>query len=143
MSDVFDVPKWVKGFVTDWKTKLDLWGWRLQFRMSNLPHNMRAHGAVIVHSWTNEAEIELRVGIQDEPSGHKTLLHELMHVKHGRIDVVVRDVIIAALPDALQEMAENAYDGVNESFVDSMADCLLDIQREAYKAGFKKGKKSK
>jgi hypothetical protein len=141
MPDPFDVPKWVKKFVTDWKSKLSLWGWRLHFRMSNSPHDIKAHGAVIVHSWTNEAEIELRVGIQDDLSGHKTIVHELLHVLHGRIDVVVRDVIIDALPEQLKEMAESAYDNVNEPFIDNLADCLLEIEREAFKAGMKKGKK--
>lgn len=142
MPDPFDVPAWLRNQVYNWKDKLGLWTWRIALKMVTSPYGMaNAGGAVQLHGNTNEATIEFRVGIKDNENGQETIVHEMLHVTHCRIDDVVEDVIIDALPEGCRQMARDAYAGVVEPYIQHMAVRVLYIEREAFEAGVKKGKK--
>lgn len=142
MTEKFEVPTWLRNRVADWKDKLGLWAWRIHLKMTTSPYGMaNAGGAVQLHGDTNEATIEFRVGIKDDEDGYETVTHEMLHVAHCRIDDVVEDVIINQLPEPARQMARDAYSGVVEPYMQHMAVRLLEIERQAFKAGRKKGKK--
>lgn len=142
MADLFDVPKWISKLVYDWKQKLGLYEWRIFLKMANAPNDYhRADGAVRLESQVNEAHIEFKIGLEDEPYDREAVVHEVLHIVHARIDKVVTDVIIEALPEACQSMALEAYRSVVEPYTQHMAVHLLKLEREAFEAGVKRGKK--
>ncbi len=128
---IFSVPKWLERYIDLWYQRLDLNEWRVKYHLGLDP---TSYAAVIVKPQLNEARVSFRVDIKDTPGSRRDVIHELIHVKHGRVDEVVHKVIIEQLPESQRDMANRAYAAAYEPFVHGVADNFFELEVDLDKA---------
>ena len=71
---------------------------------------------------TNYAQVSFRGDIADTEHWHTTIIHELLHIKHSRIDDYLREVAFDALPPKMSNIVNKTYvNVVYEPFIHDMA----------------------
>lgn len=125
-----DVPQWVQERIAWWKDKLEMWEWRLHIRLEMiLDDNENCRGLCQPYPDTNQARIQFRADIEDTEEWEITILHELLHVKHSRIDDTIWH-IFGPMVNMPNETVESIYKRQNEPYIESMAQCLVRLRRE-------------
>lgn len=130
MAISLDVPQWVQDRIHYWSGKLEMWEWRLHIRLElMLDENEGCRGLCQPYPDTNQARIGFRADIEDDEEWEVTIVHELLHVKHSRIDDVIWHILgpMVNMPDTV---VENIYKRQMEPHIESMAQCLVRLRRE-------------
>lgn len=135
-GQIFKVPKWLESYIDLWYQRLELNEWRVKYHLSLDPNHdsSLSYAAIIVDPQLNEALLSFRVDIKDTPGSRRDVIHELIHVKHGRVDEVVNQVIIEQLPEGQRDLAKRAYKAAYESFVHGVADSFFELEMDLDKA---------
>ena len=133
---IFNVPKWITRYVDLWYGRLNLYEWLVKYDLSLDPARDYSldYAAVGVNPGVNEAAVSFRVDIKDTPGSRRDVIHELLHIKHGRLDAVVNNVIIKQLPEGQRDMAKRAYAAAYEPFVHAIAESFYDLEMDLDKA---------
>jgi hypothetical protein len=69
----------------------------------------------------NEHRVELPDNIEDTTDSRQTIIHELIHVGHARIDHFVEDAILPQLEKQARKIAAEGLKQHYESYVNSLA----------------------
>lgn len=75
----------------------------------------------------NTATLTFRDDIVDEEAWHQTIIHELLHVKHGRIDQYVELGLIPNLPKDARKLGWTTYLHTYESYTNHLAFCICKV----------------
>jgi len=116
----FNVPEWVKSYILCWADRLHLEEWEIVARLElcvNDDPSVRA--AISVTNNIHHASIVFRADIEDTPEWQRTVIHEMLHIKHEPICQMVREVILLELERPTRRLADDAYRNVMEQFIDS------------------------
>lgn len=119
--------EWIRERVVYWREKLFLEHWTITVRDALcVERDPDCVASARVYSAYNNAILTFRgdASPDGEKDWEETIIHEMLHVAHGRIDAVIQDVIIPQLPTQSQDIAE--------SFVTSLA---LTIRNQDNKEG--------
>ena len=121
-----EIPEWLRAFVDQWCERLTLHEWRIEIYLERIINDepLLAGMARVYHN-VNIAHVLLRNDIEDTPDWRQTILHELLHVRHARIDHAVENAIIEQLPANMHDMAATVYNQALESYIDQMAKVLM------------------
>jgi hypothetical protein len=125
------VPDYAVEWVRYWQDKLGMWEWMIKLRLELiLDNNEMCRGLTENHTHINLGRIGLRADLEDTAEWEVTLLHELLHVKHSRIDAMVYEVLGPQLGLA-DGMLQALYNQALEPYIESMANCLVGMRRDA------------
>lgn len=123
MIDTSNLPLWLAHATQYYYQVFNLHEWSVGVTLERILKN-DAQGTCQVYQSTNQAAIVLRSDIQDTRLWHYVIIHELMHVKLGRLDEWLEHVIFA---DYKNPIALPTYVGFLESYVDAMSVILCDL----------------
>lgn len=122
--DLF-VPEWLTMYIRAWCDRLCLKDWRIKVSIELCINNdPNVHAMCKQHPDLNEATILFRADVEDTKDWRRTVIHELIHVAHSRIDHAVEDSIIPQLPAAAHQLGYDAYHQHVESYTAYLAETL-------------------
>ena len=124
MIDTSNLPLWLAHATQYYYQAFNLHEWAVDVSLERVLNANDAQGSCQVYQSINQAAIVLRSDIQDTRSWHFVIIHELMHVKLGRLDEWLEHVIFA---DYKNPIALPTYVGFIESYVDAMSEILCDL----------------
>lgn len=84
----------------------------------------------LANQWpdTNGGRVTLRADLEDNEEWETVLVHELLHIKHGRIDQAVMHVLEPHIGDVPTELTEALYRAQVEPFIHSLARSLVKLR---------------
>lgn len=125
MSVDLDVPSWLHQYALAWIDRLFLNDWTITLEIAlcvNKDANIDA--MCTQHPDMNQATIIFRADVEDTKEWRRTVIHELIHVAHSRIDHAVEDSIIPQLPTAAHQLGYDSYHQHVESYTAFLARTL-------------------
>lgn len=127
------VPAWLHERCEFWVARLGLHDWEIEIGLSFAPNddatNLGSAHNQADRSW---AAITLRADVEDNREWEIVLVHELLHVKHSRIDDVVQEVLAPHVSGAPQAMVDSLYRRAVEPYIHSLARALVILHRREY-----------
>jgi len=133
MTTDSNVPKWAMDYINEWRDILYLYEWRLRVNLTPHPDE-DASGCTkaSVRVWPGPiiAEIEIRDDIPESPTPDElkewqiTLIHELLHIRLGRITDMVDNHLITELVPAARDMMGKVFEREVEPIIEIMAHVL-------------------
>src|SRR5574340_502165 len=92
------VPDWVEQYVRCWLDRLDLNHWKLHLLLEQTVNDDPSTRAA-VQIWLTRAmaEVKFRADIEDTADWQRTIIHEILHIKHEPIDQLIRESIVPEL----------------------------------------------
>jgi hypothetical protein len=128
------VPGWVTTYVAAWKDRLPLHDWTIRVTCARLINDDPfVLACTTQYTNLNEAHIEIRSDCADTVLWRQTIIHELLHVVHARVDQFVGSVFLTLPP---KDILEETYSNMVESMIDHVAStlyrttCQLDYPEE-------------
>lgn len=123
MSKQWDeVPGWVEPFLETWQGVLNIKDWRIATRVQLVIDNdPDVMSMCYAQPDINHASLYIRADIEQTADWETALIHELLHVAHGRVDGFFDDILLPTLPEGAQELARKTYSHLYESYTESMA----------------------
>lgn len=122
------VPTWLQEKVALWIDRLQLGEWEIGLRLALvLNDDANVQGLCDQYPDLNEARLTFRADIEDTKEWERTIVHELLHVKHSRIDHFLEGVVFPSLDNVL---ATITYRQFVESYTHSLAKALVDSHGE-------------
>jgi hypothetical protein len=119
------VPDWLHRYILAWVDRLALNDWRVKVTIALCVNDdPDTHALCHQQPDLNEASLTFRVDIEDTKEWRITVIHELIHVRHSRIDHAVERVMIPELASAAQQPARELYHQHVESFTAYIARTL-------------------
>lgn len=121
----FDVPEWVTAYIHVWRDRLLLSEWRLTLALAlcvNDDPDVRA--LCQQYCDNNRAIITFRADIENTTEWREVIIHELLHIRHARIDHRIECAFIPELASAAQQMAQTIYHQDVEAYTEAMTHTL-------------------
>lgn len=119
------VPDWLHRYVLAWIDRLHLNDWTIKLSVDLCVNaNADIQAMCKQHPDMNQATIIFRADVEDTKDWRRTIIHELIHVAHSRIDHAVEDSIIPQLPAAAHQLGFDTYHQHVESYTAFLADTL-------------------
>jgi len=125
------LPEWAINCIDYWKQILMLGEWTLRTKVVPRPDNdEQARACVAVHTDTLIADIEIRDDLSQDydHEWELTIIHELLHVRLGRITDFVQRDLIPELASAAQSLAYKSLTREVEPTVELLAAVLLKLR---------------
>ncbi len=126
VSDRYAVPDWLTDYVSLWVDRLELGNWKITLRIDHCVQDDPFIQALTEQRpQLNEAKIIFRGDVEDTEEWRITIVHECLHVKHGRIDhFLERAVFPEMFTGEGQRLVREGYSQHYESYVHEMANIL-------------------
>lgn len=125
-----DVPGYVREWLDYWHEALRLWDWEIRLYIAlNLADSETCRGLTEVWSDVSMGRIGLRADIENTEEWEQTFVHEMLHVKHGRVDDMVYRGLAPYVGGVPNDMIERVYKSTLEPYIDSMAVALVRMRR--------------
>lgn len=124
------VPEWLNTKSAQWLDRLSMREWNIGMQLAMAPgDNPDCRGQVEQQPDISFGLITLRADVEDTRDWEVTLVHELLHIKHSRIDNYFDEVVAPNLTDVSMVFAWQCYKKVMEPFIHSMAEAMVDMHR--------------
>ena len=124
-----NVPEWLQAKCAAWQDRLHMGEWDVTLRLAlTLDNNEDCKGLCEQYQDINLGRITLRADVEDNREWEQTLVHELLHIKHSRVDAVIDRVLEPQL-NASTAIIQTVYRLAMEPFIESMAKSLVEMHR--------------
>jgi len=122
------VPEWLQSKVGQWKDALHMAEWEVAIGLALTP-NGNADCLALADQFPdlNFGRIVFRADIENNRFGEETIVHELLHIKHSRIDHFIEGVMIPNIDDG-SLICSMTYRQLIEPYINSMAKALVDMK---------------
>lgn len=128
-QSILTVPEWLNHKVALWIDLLSMREWEIAVGLSMAPGNdPDCLGRAEQFPNLNFGRLTFRADIEETAEWEKTIVHELLHIKHSRIDHFIENVMIPGMGDA-SLVCSLTYRQLIEPFIHSMADCLVEMRK--------------
>jgi hypothetical protein len=122
------VPEWLKIKVAFWIDTLGMGEWEVAIGLALAPNSdPDCMGMTEQHANLNFGRITFRIDIVDNAEWEQIIVHELLHIKHSRIDHYIEDVMIPLMDGSL--VCSMTYRQMIEPYIHSMAACLVRMKQ--------------
>lgn len=124
-----EVPDWLRDHLTYWQNALHMWEWEIRLRLEMvLDGNEDCRGLASPSPLVNVGRIGIRADAENTEDWEVTFVHEMLHIKHSRIDEVIYQVLGPQV-DMPDEVIEAVYKQALEPYIESMAKVLVKMRR--------------
>lgn len=118
-------PDWLTEAFALWIERLNLREWEIDTGLAMAPNNdPDCMGLTEQFPDLNFARITLRADVEDNREWQIVIVHELLHVKHSRVDHLLEGVVFPGLEGVTAALAYRQH---MESYTHSLAACLVDM----------------
>lgn len=125
MSVDLTVPPWLTQYIRAWLDRLHLNDWTIKVSLElSVNDDPACHALTQQYPDINTATITFRADVADEKDWRITVIHELIHVAHSRIDHAVERAVVPELSQPAQQLAREIYHQHVESYVAFLASTL-------------------
>jgi hypothetical protein len=125
------IPQWLSDFANEWVERLGLSEWQIALKLALVPgDDPDSDGFTVQYPLTNQAVISLAADAEDDEYWRIVVIHELLHVAHGRIDQQVEAGVIQEMPAAVQGLAQRTYRNVIEPYTHALATALYHAHKD-------------
>ncbi len=115
-------PEWVMEIVEDWCERLFLHIWSIAVGMVEVDERL---GEVAITPHSLHARIHLNpCDLDNKERLEMTIIHELLHIVHGRVDHFVEGRMLAHFSESLRKENLSTYRDNMEPFIETMARVL-------------------
>lgn len=122
------VPGWLNEKTSQWIDRLSMREWSVEMQLAMAPgDNPECRGLTEEYPDLNMGRITMRADVEDARDWEVTLVHELLHIKHSRIDNYFDEIVAPNLNGVSTVFAWQCYKKVMEPFIHSMAEVLVDM----------------
>jgi hypothetical protein len=120
----------MESLVNKWCYALGVERWDVKIVWAVKPETYGVQAEINTNEQYDRAEVRFNEGwpLWDEARAEKTIIHELLHILHNRIDNAV-EKITAEVPTAATSLAESWYTVALESYIDRMSLRLYEVTR--------------
>jgi len=126
MSVDMAVPQWLADKCNLWIARLSMEEWTIGMVLALAPNDdVTTRALAEQYPDLNYGRITMRVDVEDDEDWESCLVHELLHIKHSRIDATVQKAILPQLQSSAADMADVVYRAAVESYIYSMAWTLI------------------
>jgi hypothetical protein len=132
-----ELPPWALTYMRTWIDRLHLDTWKIDAGLALCVNSdPQTHGLCEQYPDVNECCITFRADIEDTPEWRKTIIHELLHAAHARLDHLVERALIPQIAEAAQPLATEVYHQHAETYIHMLtltlyaATCALDYPDE-------------
>lgn len=126
MAVDLEVPQWLIDKCNEWIARLSMSEWTIGMAIALAPNDDPSVMALAEQfPDLNYGRITVRADFEDNEEWEAALVHELLHIKHARIDDVVQKVMRPHLTEMAADMADVMYRNAVEPYVHSMAWTLV------------------
>ena len=125
-----EVPDWLRDHLSYWQNALHMWEWEIRLRLEMvLDGNEDCRGLAQPQPLISMGRIGIRADAEDTEDWEVTFVHEMLHIKHSRVDEVIYQVLgpHVNMPDG---MIEAVYKQALEPYIESMAKVLVKMRRD-------------
>lgn len=131
MAIDLSVPVWLNMKCAMWIDRLSMREWEVAIGLSLAPDgNADLEGLAEHYPDLNFGRITFRVDIENDERWETVLVHELLHIKHSRIDSEVMRGIAPHVGGVPHEMIDGMYRRTVEPFINSLAKTLVEVSRK-------------
>ena len=124
------VPDWLQAKCSLWIERLAMSEWEVALGLALAPNDdADLEGFCEHYPDLNLGRIVLRADAVDDQRWETVLVHELLHIKHGRIDSEVMRGIAPHVVGVPYEMIDGMYKRAVEPFINSLAKELVKLGR--------------
>ena len=124
-----EVPDWLRAHLTYWQNALHMWEWEIRLRLEMvLDGHEEYRGLASPYPLISMGRIGIRADVEDTEEWEVTFVHEMLHIKHSRVDEVIWHVLGPQV-DVPNEMIEAIYKQTLEPYIESMAKALVKMRR--------------
>jgi hypothetical protein len=130
-------PEWACDYIREWRGRLFLQQWEIRCDLARVVNGDEdVRGKCQQYPDRNLAVLTFRDDLADTAEWRNTIIHELLHVLHARIDHYTESAIIPEVAEASQQLASVGYRQHLESFIDMLtrtlylATCHFDYPEE-------------
>lgn len=119
------VPPWLNQYIRAWLDRFHLNDWTIKVAVELCVDGDPGTHA-LTQQWPdlNMAKVTFRADVADNPEWRRTVIHELIHVAHSRVDHAVERALIPYLSEPAQPLARIVYHQHVESYVAYLANTL-------------------
>ena len=144
-DDRYAVPDWLNDYAALWIERLHLTGWKINLKIEHcINDDVCIEALTTQRPQLNEATISFRSDVEDTENWRITVIHELLHVLHARID---RFLEFAVFPEMLSDegrrIVREGYSQHYESFTHGLAVVLYRMWEVKSESNGGNGKKAK
>jgi hypothetical protein len=119
------VPEWLRLYILAWCDRLHLKDWEIKAAIELCVNDdPQTRGLCQQYPDNNSATLTFRADIEDIKEWRIVVIHELLHVRHSRIDHAVERVILPEVAAAVQQPMRELYHQHVESYIDYLAGTL-------------------
>ena len=128
---IFDVPLWAEMYMREWLTKLNLNHWQVTLLVDRCPGgDVNTLANVHIQPDINTAVITLRVDLEINDDWHVAIIHEVLHIAHGRIDNFLERIVFPDTGAYSETSLKKAYLQYMESYIEGLAVSLYKSQTD-------------
>lgn len=125
MSVDLTVPEWLRLYILAWCDRLHLNDWTVKVAIEVcVDGDPDTLGLCQQYPDSNTARLSFRVDIEDTLEWRRTVIHEMIHVAHSRIDHAFERAVLPELSQPAQQLAREIYHQHVESYVAWLANTL-------------------
>jgi len=125
MSIDLAIPEWLRLYILAWCDRLHLNDWTIKVAIELcVDDDPNTLALCAQHPDHNQATITFRADVADELDWRRTVIHELIHVAHSRIDHAFERAILPELAEPAQQLARGIYHQHVESYTAWLANTL-------------------
>lgn len=126
--NILSIPEWLNHKVAMWIDLLAMREWEIAVGVALAPGNdPDCLGRAEQSPDINFGRLIFRADIENTVEWEKTIVHELLHIKHSRVDHFVENAVIPGLgSDGV--ICSITYKQVIEPFIHSMASSLVEMR---------------
>jgi hypothetical protein len=122
------LPQWAERFIHHAAADLGLDAWDIDVAMDREPGELSGNLASVEFDCNNRrAKVTLRTDAEDSREWRVTIVHELLHIVHARVDQAVEDELLPSLPREARRMARRMYGNAVEALVEALAGRIVDL----------------
>lgn len=124
------VPEWVLEYIRLWRDVLYLRHWQIDI-VIELCVNYDTDCRALTEQFpdANHARLTFRADIEETPEWKTTIIHELLHIAHARIDHLVESAFIPEMKHA-DTLAREVYHQYIESYTAQFAEILHNMMHK-------------
>lgn len=128
-QSILAVPEWLNHKIAQWIDLLSMREWEIAVGLALAPGgDPDCLGRAEQYPDINFGRLTFRADIENTPEWEKTIVHELLHIKHSRIDHFIENVVFTSM-DGASLVCSLTYRQMIEPYIHSMADCLVEMRK--------------
>ena len=125
-------PEWLSEYLRKWRDRLELFEWEVKPSIDVCPDekDFRVEARCQQMPNLNTCNLRFRSDIENDKKWRINIIHEMLHIKHARIDCYLEEVVFPETGNYTHASIQKGYGQHYESYIHGMACALYNAFEE-------------